>query len=159
MEIHTADLCDAHGDKLHVVNPVFTNYGRAAAFGGPITTLQVFEDNSLVRSTLESPGNGRVLIVDGGASTRCALVGGDLAKMATDNGWAGIIVNGCIRDVHEIKDLEIGVFALATHPQRSQKRQIGESDIPVTFAGATFIPEHHVYADEDGIVLSDSPLL
>jgi len=156
---HTADLCDTHGDKLHIANPVFRNYGKKAAFEGPITTLQVFEDNSLVRSTLETFGNNRVLVIDGGGSMRCALVGGELAELAANNGWAGIIVNGCIRDAEELKDIDIGVFALATHPQRSQKRNIGESDIPVTFAGITFIPEHFVYADRDGIVVAEGALL
>lgn len=158
MTTHTADLCDTHGDKLYIANPVFTNYGGKAGFGGPIATLQVFEDNTLVRSTVKTAGNGKVLVVDGGGSMRCALLGGDLAKMAAKNGWAGIIINGCIRDADEISALDIGVFALATHPQRSQKRGIGESDIPVTFAGITFIPEHFLYADSDGIVVSDAAL-
>ena len=155
---YTADLCDKYGGKLHVATPMFKNFGGAPGLGGPISTLQVFEDNSLVRSTLGTPGNGRVLVVDGGGSMRCALVGGQLAEMAAKNNWAGIIVNGCIRDTHEIRELNIGVFALATHPQKSQKRNIGESDIPVSFSGVTFIPEHFVYADGDGIVVSDTAL-
>ena len=159
MNIQTADLCDAHEDKLAIVAPMFSSYGGRAAFGGPISTLKLFEDNSFVRKAVESAGKGRVLVIDGGASMRCALVGDQLAELAVSNGWAGIIVYGCIRDSRAIGEMNLGVFALGTHPKKTVKRNTGEVDIPVSFGGVTFHPGHYVYADEDGVVLSAAPLL
>ena len=159
MDIQTADLCDAYEGKLRVVSPMFRSFGGRAAFGGEIATLKVFEDNSLVRTALEGPGNGRVLVIDGGASMRCALVGDQLALLGVKNGWAGVIVYGCIRDSKAIGDMDIGVFALGTHPQKSIKKGVGDKDLPVTFGGVTFVPGQYAYADEDGVVVSDSPLL
>lgn len=159
MEIQTADLCDAHEGKLRVVSPMFRSYGGRPAFGGEIATLKVFEDNSLVRTALEGPGKGRVLVIDGGASMRCALVGDQLALLGVKNGWAGVIVYGCIRDSKTISGMDIGAFALDTHPQKSIKKGVGDRDLPVTFGGVTFVPGEFVYADEDGVVVSESPLL
>ncbi|HRP75696.1 MAG TPA: ribonuclease E activity regulator RraA [Rhodocyclaceae bacterium] len=158
MKIQTADLCDANEGRISVVTPMFNSYGGHSAFGGPIATLKIFEDNSLVRSTLGSPGHGRVLVVDGGGSMRCALVGDQLAVLAVSNGWAGIIVYGCIRDSVAIRSMELGVFALGTHPLKSIKKGVGESDLPVTFGGVTFTPGHHIYADEDGVIVSATAL-
>ncbi len=158
MEIQTADLCDANEDKVKVVAPMFRSYGGATAFAGPITTLKVFEDNTLVRNTLETPGQGRVLVVDGGGSMRCALVGDQLAVLAVNNGWAGIVVYGCIRDSKAIGTMNVGVFALGTNPRKSVKKGIGESDLVVTFGGVDFVPGHYAYADEDGIIVSASQL-
>ena len=158
MEIQTADLCDAHEGKVRVVSPMFRSYGGRRAFGGPIATLKVFEDNSLVRSALESPGNGRVLVVDGGGSMRCALVGDQLALLGVKNGWAGVIVYGCIRDSKAIGAMDLGVFALGTHPQKSIKKGAGDADIAVTFGGVTFVPGQYVYADEDGVIMSETAL-
>lgn len=159
MEIQTADLCDAHEGKLRVVSPMFRSFGGRAAFGGEIATLKVFEDNSLVRTALEGPGKGRVLVIDGGASMRCALVGDQLALLGVKNGWTGVIVYGCIRDSKAIGSMDLGVFALGTHPQKSIKKGVGDQDLPVTFGGVTFVPGQFVYADEDGVVVSESPLL
>jgi regulator of ribonuclease activity A len=159
MEIHTADLCDRHEDKLKVLTPMFRSYGGRSSFGGEIATLKVFEDNSLVRTALESDGRGKVLVVDGGGSTRCALVGDQLAELGVKNGWAGVIVYGCIRDSQAIAGMNLGVFALGTHPRKSIKRGVGERDIAVTFGGVTFRPGHHVYADQDGVVVSEAALL
>ncbi|NMG44275.1 ribonuclease E activity regulator RraA [Aromatoleum toluvorans] len=159
MEIQTADLCDAHEGKLRVVSPMFRSYGGRPSFGGEIATLKVFEDNSLVRTALEGPGNGRVLVIDGGASMRCALVGDQLALLGVKNGWAGVIVYGCIRDSKAIGGMDLGVFALGTHPQKSIKKGAGDKDLPVTFGGVTFAPGQFVYADEDGVVVSESALL
>ncbi|NMF87840.1 ribonuclease E activity regulator RraA [Aromatoleum petrolei] len=159
MEIQTADLCDAHEGKLRIVSPMFRSFGGRAAFGGEIATLKVFEDNSLVRTALEGPGKGRVLVIDGGASMRCALVGDQLALLGVKNGWAGVIVYGCIRDSKAIGGMDIGVFALGTHPQKSIKKGVGDRDLPVTFGGVTFVPGQFVYADEDGVAVSESPLL
>lgn len=158
MTIQTADLCDANEGKIRVVHPMFRSFGGVPAFGGPITTLKVFEDNSLVRSTLETAGNGRVLVVDGGGSLRCALVGDQLALLGVKNGWAGVLVYGCIRDSQAIGEMKLGVFALATHPQKSVKRGIGETDVTVTFGGVSFTPGHYLYADHDGIIVSETSL-
>jgi len=156
--IRTADLYDAFADELDVAAPVFHDFGRREAFSGPAATLKVFEDNTLVRAALESPGDGRVLVVDGGGSLRCALVGDKLARLSIDNGWAGLIINGCIRDSREIERMDIGIKALATHPAKSAKRGEGQEGITVAFAGVAFAPGRFVYADADGIVVADSDL-
>lgn len=150
----TTDLCDAHPD-LQVCAPVFDDFGGATAFHGPIATLKVFEDNALVRSTLEHPGEGRVLVVDGGGSLRCALVGGQLGELAVRNGWAGLLVNGCVRDRAELAALALGVKALAAHPRRSEKGlHSGQADRVVEFAGVRFAPGAWLYADRDGVVVA-----
>lgn len=159
MIIQTADLCDAHEDKVTVVSPMFHSYGGRCAFGGPIATLKLFEDNSLVRKVLEMPGNGRVLVIDGGGSLRCALVGDQLGELAAGNDWAGIVVYGCVRDAKALGAMNVGVFALGTHPRKSVKRNTGEIDVPLQFGGATFVPGHYLYADEDGVIVSATALL
>ena len=160
MTFTTADLCDAHSDKEHVqiAEPIFRRYGDHAAFSGQITTLKVFEDNALVRSTLEEKAENRVLVIDGGGSHRCAVVGDNLARLALGNGWQGIIVYGCIRDSAIINTLPIGIRALHTHPLKSFKHGHGERDITVTFAGIQFKKDHFLYADEDGIIVSEAEL-
>ena len=163
MDMLTADLLDAHEDQvrlrhLRILAPMFRSFGGRAAFHGPITTLKLFEDNSLVRKTVEQPGSGRVLVIDGGGSLRCALVGDQLAQLAVTNGWAGIIVYGCIRDARAIANLSIGVFALATHPLKTVKKNFGDAEIPVNFGGVTFKPGEYLYADEDGVIVSDAAL-
>lgn len=158
MTIKTADLCDEHADRVSIADPVFRAYGGRAAFAGPITTLRVFEDNVLVRAALEEPGDGRVLVVDGAGSMRCALLGDQLAALAADNGWAGVVVNGCIRDSADIGGIDIGVRALTTMPLKSRKLGRGERDVPVAFAGVLFEPGHHLYADEDGLLVSADAL-
>ncbi len=156
--IQTADLCDANEDKVSVVAPMFRSFGGRSAFGGPIATLKLFEDNALVRKTLESPGKGRVLVVDGGGSMRCALVGDQLGALGVENAWAGIVVYGCIRDSKALSGMDIGIFALGTNPKKSIKRNVGEIDIPVSFGGVTFVPGHYLYADEDGVIVSAAAL-
>lgn len=159
----TTDLCDANEGllaegSLRVAAPIFQAYGAQPAFAGPVSTLRCFEDNSLVRSALEEAGQGRVLVVDGGASLRCALLGGNLAKLAEKNGWAGVIVNGCVRDVDEIAECRIGVRALASHPRKSDKRGIGQRDAVVEFAGCRVAPGEWCYVDRDGILFAAEPL-
>lgn len=158
MELKTADLCDNYARVIQIAEPMLRDYGKKLAFSGPITTLKVFEDNSLVRSALEEPGNNRVLVVDGGGSLRCALVGDQLAALGARNGWAGVVVYGCIRDSAAIAQTNLGVKALNTHPLRSVKRGVGERDIPVKFAGIVFRPSHYLYADEDGLLVAEDPL-
>ncbi|HEY8605550.1 MAG TPA: ribonuclease E activity regulator RraA [Noviherbaspirillum sp.] len=159
MSFATCDICDANEDKiaagtLAVLPPLFQIFGKQLSFAGPAKTLKVFEDNVLVRKTLETPGNGQVLVVDGGGSLRCALVGGNLGVLAEKNGWAGIIVNGCIRDSLEINACNIGVRALATHPQRSVRKGAGESDLRVQIAGVAIRPGDWIYADADGVLVA-----
>lgn len=154
----TADLYDEYGDTLQVATPMFNNYGAKKAFSGVISTVKCHEDNSFVRSTLEQAGEGKVLVVDGGGSLRCALLGDLLAELGIKNGWAGIIIYGCIRDSAVIGKMEIGVKGLNTNPKKSLKKDVGERDIPVSFAGVDFVPGHYLYADEDGFVVADKAL-
>jgi regulator of ribonuclease activity A len=161
MTFATCDICDANEDKiaagtLAVLPPIFHSFGKNIAFAGQAATLKLFEDNVLVRSTLETPGNGRVLVVDGGGSMRCALVGGNLGVLAQKNGWAGIVVNGCIRDSEEINQCDIGVRALATHPQRSIRKGVGDANIQISIAGVTIKPGDWIYTDADGVLVSTS---
>lgn len=155
----TADLCDEHSDSLSVAAPMFNDYGKNISFAGSITTVKCFEDNSLVRQQLETQGNGRVLVVDGGGSMRYAMVGDMLAKLGADNGWSGILVYGCIRDSGVIATIDIGVKAIATHPLKSVKKGAGEVDLSVHFADIDFIPGHYLYADEDGVIVSPAALI
>lgn len=159
----TCDLCDAHeGDAsgdFRVLPPVFRVFGAERAFCGPVHTLRALEDNSRVREAVGSAGEGRVLVVDGGGSMRCALLGDQLAELAEENGWSGVVVNGCIRDSAAIGELGVGVKAVGVHPLKSVKRGVGERDIPVRFAGVNFVPGHYLYADEDGLIVSEKPLL
>jgi regulator of ribonuclease activity A len=154
----TTDLSDAH-PELQVCEPVFSDFGKCREFFGLIATLKVFEDNALVRATLETAGAGRVLVVDGGGSLRCALVGGMLGKLAVDNGWSGVVVYGCVRDVAELAEHAVGIKALAPHPRKSEKGlHGGQVDRVVRFAGVTFQPGAWLYADADGVVVSDKPV-
>jgi len=154
----TADLCDDHIEELQIAEPVFRSYGGRQSFSGPASTLAVFEDNSLVRQACESPGDGQVLVVDGGGSLRCALVGDLLAKLAIENGWAGIVVNGAIRDSGPIGAMPIGIRALATCPRKSLKRGQGERNVILAFAGVNIAPGAWIYADQDGIVVAPRSL-
>ncbi len=155
----TADLCDDHGDQLQIARPEFKAYGGRRRFGGRIHTVQVFKDNILVRHQLEKTVTDAVLVIDGGGSLECALVGDILAGLALQKGWQGLVVNGCIRDAAAIGKLPIGIRALNTHPLKSGKRGSGQENLPVTFAGVTFRPGEYLYADEDGMVVSASPLI
>ena len=158
MSYATTDLSDAHPDAIQVAEPMFRDFGGQRAFHGAIATVKLFEDNALVRSILETPGAGRVLVVDGGGSMRCALLGDQLAELAVRNGWAGVVVHGCIRDSEAIGQLPLGVKALATHPLKSIKRGEGQREIPVRFAGVHFRPGAWLYADGDGLIVSEHPL-
>ncbi len=158
----TCDLCDAHeGDAsgaFRVLSPVFRCFGADQAFCGPVHTVRAPEDNSRVREAVNSPGDGRVLVVDGGGSLRCALVGGNLAQAAARNGWAGLVVDGCVRDLAELRAAGIPVRALAAMPLRSVKRGEGQAGEPVHIQGVPVRPGDWLYADEDGIVVADRAL-
>ncbi|THF69033.1 RraA family protein [Deinococcus sp. Arct2-2] len=148
----TTDLSDAH-PQAQILAPVFRDYGGHPRFSGPAFTLQVFENNPLVRSALETLGLGRVLVVDGGGSLNCALLGGMLGQFGVQSGWAGIIIYGCVRDTAELRVLPIGIRAVAAHPRRSGKVAGGESGGAVTFADVIIHPGDQIYADEDGILV------
>jgi len=158
MRLKTTDLCDAYSDSLQIVEPVFGDFGGITTFSGGISTIKTFEDNTLVREAVEKPGEGRVLVVDAGGSMRCAMFGDNLAELAVKNGWSGIVMYGCIRDSEDIGEMEVGLKALGTHPLKSIKANFGQRDITVSFCGATFNPGHYLYADLDGIVVSEKEL-
>lgn len=159
MEFTTADLCDGYPELVQVVQPLFREYGGLSKFTGPIETVSVFEDNVLVRQVLETAGGGRVLVIDGGGSLRAALVGGRLASLAYANGWAGLVINGCIRDSAELNQISIGIRALHSVPLGSGKQGLGERGGRVSFAGVAFVPGAFLYADADGIVVAKRNLL
>ena len=155
---HTADICDELDDNANIAKPIFSDFGGNSVFEGEVSTVKCFEDNSLVRDAVSESGNNRVLVIDGRASLRCALLGDLLAAKAVENGWNGVIVNGCIRDSGAIADMKLGVKALATHPKKTVKLGAGQRDVTVEFAGVVFEPGAYVYADTDGVVVTDKPV-
>ena len=166
----TCDLCDTHKNdssgNFRVLPPVFRDFGAVRRFGGPVVTLKCFEDNTLVKAALDGVGYeetavgriGKVLVVDGGGSVRRALLGGNLGAAAVKNGWAGIVIDGCVRDVAELADLTVGIRALASMPLPTEKRNEGQRDLAVQLQGVWVRPGDWLYADQDGIVVSESPL-
>ncbi len=159
MDFKTADLCDEYSDILQIAQPGMLSFGGRIRFAGPVVTIKLFEDNSLLRDMLDNAGEGKVIVVDGGGSMRCALLGDMLAGKAVANDWAGLVINGCIRDSVDIAKMDIGIRAFGTHPLKSVKRGVGEIDVPVSFANIEFVPGHFLYADEDGIILAQRDLL
>lgn len=154
----TADLVDAHDEKLAFCDYPLIKFGDAEGFEGEIATLKTFEDNALLREILEQPGDGRVLVVDAGGSTRCAIVGDQIAALGMTNGWAGLVLNGSIRDSADIDTMAFGVFAIGTSPKKSSKTRAGFKDVPVRFGNVTFVPGHYLYADADGILVAEAPV-
>lgn len=158
-KLKTTDLCDKHAEKVRIAEPIgFKDFGGTKIFNGSIYTVKCFEDNSFVRKALETNGEGKVLVVDGGGSMRCALLGDMLGDLAIKNKWNGVIVYGCIRDSAAIGKLQLGVKALDTIPLKSNKKNIGEENIPVRFGGVEFIPNEFIYCDEDGIIVTNESL-
>jgi regulator of ribonuclease activity A len=154
MDYLTPDLCDAYPELVRVLEPMFSNFGGRDSFAGEIVTIKCFEDNSLVKDQVALAGHGKVLVVDGGGSLRRALLGDMLAEQAARNGWEGLLIYGCVRDVDAIGKTNLGVQALASHPMKTDKRGIGDLNVAVTFAGVTFRPGEYVYADNNGVVVS-----
>ncbi len=154
----TPDLCDLHADLVRVLEPMLVNYGGCEAFSGEIVTVKCFEDNSLVKEQLNTPGADKVLVVDGGGSMRRALLGDMIAESAVKQGWQGVIIYGCIRDVSAISEMPLGVQAMACVPVKTEKRGIGDLNVPVCFGGVTFNPGEYVYADSNGVLVSAQPL-
>lgn len=153
MTVITADLYDELGEAIQSVPIQFNRYGAHSAFDGPIRTVRCFEDNALLKATVSAPGEGAVLVVDGGGSLERALMGDMIAEIAVQNGWAGVVINGAIRDGVAIGSLELGVKALGTNPRKSTKTGDGEVDVDLEFGGVTFRVGAHLYSDEDGILV------
>lgn len=162
ISFQTCDLCDAHkhesDDGFRVLPLPWRSCGGQDFFAGPVTTICCLEDNSLVKQALESPGAGRVLVVDGGGSMRKALVGGNLASAAARNGWAGVLVFGCVRDVAELHQASVGIFAMGNVPMPTEKRGQGQRGVPVEIAGVQVSEGDWLYADADGVVISSKAL-
>ena len=158
MDLSTCDLCDRYPDLVRVADPLFRDFGGRHAFGGRIVTIKCHEDNSLVRDLVAEPGQGCVLVVDGGGSLRRSLLGDQLAARAVDSGWEGIVVFGAVRDVEAIAHMNIGVKALAAIPLKTDKRGIGDRDVAVRFAGLDFVPGEYLYADANGIIVAAQAL-
>ena len=158
MDFVTPDLCDENPALVRIVEPMFNNYGAKRCFGGEIVTVKCHEDNSVVKANVAKPGKGKVMVVDGGGSKRCALLGDMLAAKAAENEWEGIIIYGCIRDVDEINETDLGVQALATIPIKSNRQDRGDLNVVIQFGGVTFKPGEYVYADNNGVIVSSEPL-
>ena len=152
------DLFDHYPSKLQLLPLAFKPFGGKRLFWGEIVTVKCFEDNSKVKEILAQDGHGKVLVVDGGGSLRRALLGDMIAEKAAKNGWEGLVIYGCIRDVDVIAQTDLGVQALASHPMKTDKRGIGDLNVVVSFAGVTFRPGEYVYADNNGVIVSPSPL-
>lgn len=158
MRFKTVDLCDKYKGSIQVALPLFRSYGALESFCGEIETVKCYEDNTVVKEALARSGRGRVLVVDAGASLRCALVGDVVASIGVKSGWSGIVVNGCVRDVRALARLRIGIRALASVPLASDKHGLGVVGVPVSFAGVEFVPGHYLYCDADGLVVSEKRL-
>ncbi len=159
MNVSTPDLCDAYPDLARILEPIFKNYGGKTSFGGEIVTVKCFEDNSRVKENAGKPGQGKVMVVDGGGSLKKALLGDLITEAALNNGWEGFIIYGCIRDVEPIRTMKIGVKALNSIPLKTQRKGEGENNVQITFGGVTFNAGEYVYADSTGIIVSSDPLL
>ena len=158
MEYNTSELCDLFADSVDVVDPIFASFGGRYSFGGEITTIKCFEDRGLIDRVLAQPGAGKVLLIDGGGSSRRALFDASSAQVAIDNDWEGVVISGSVREVDSLAELDIGVLAVAAIPVNAECESIGEVDVPVNFGGVTFLPEDHLYADSTGVILSPEPL-
>ncbi len=158
MKRSVPDICDEFPSEIQVLEPLFTEFGGKEKFSGEIVTVKCFEDNSFVKQMLANDGREKVLVVDGGASLRCALLGDLLGAMAARNGWQGVLVNGCVRDVEILKNIDIGVRALKAYPLKSEKRNEGQLNTDLHFAGVDFKPGHYLYADENGVVVAGARL-
>lgn len=159
MNFKTADLCDQFSDELEICEPIFRDFGGRRSFAGPVATIKCFEDNSRVRDLVAEPGSGRVLVIDAGGSVRRAVLGDLLAQKAVDNEWSGIVIYGCVRDSAAIGQMPLGVKAIGACPLKTDKRNEGQRDVAVRFAGVQFHPGDWVYADEDGVMVARRPLL
>lgn len=149
----TADLVDSIGPEARSCDTQFRQLGGRAEFAGPISTVRCFQDNALLKSVLSEPGDGGILVIDGAGSLHTALVGDVIAELARSNGWAGLIINGAVRDSAALRGMDIGIKALGTNPRKSTKTGAGERDVEITLGGVTFVPGEIAYSDDDGIVV------
>lgn len=159
MSFVTCDLCDDHPEDVHVCEPMFGSFGGRETFGGEIVTVKCHEDNSRVKELLATPGKGKVLVVDGGGSLRCALMGDMIGESAVQNGWEGVIIYGCVRDVDALAQLDLGVHAVAAIPLKSVRKGVGETGLDITFGGVTFVQGQYVYADNNGVIVAAKKLV
>lgn len=158
MEYNTSELCNIYADLVDVLEPIFSNYGGRSSFGGQVVTIKCFENNGLIAKILAEDGQGKVLVIDGGGSTRRALIDLDIAELAMKNGWEGIICYGSVRDVDAIEELDLGIQGIVSIPVGASDELTGDADVAINFAGVTFLPEDHIYADNTGVILSPEPL-
>jgi len=158
MEYNTSELCNIYADLIDVVEPIFSNYGGRHSFGGEVVTVKCFESNGLISQILSSNGTGKVLVIDGGGSTRRALIDGAIAEQAYKNNWEGIVCFGSVRDVDVLEEIEIGIQSLVAIPVGADDNENGMSDLAINFGGVTFLPDDHIYSDNTGIILSPDPL-
>jgi len=159
MDIVTADIWDEHTNELTLLNLDLRHFGAKKSFCGEVVTLKVFEDNSFVRKTLAQDGTGKVLVIDGGGSKRCALIGDNIAKLAIDNNWQGIVLYACIRDSRMINTMDIAIKAMGTCPVKSRKRDVGSIGEDLIINGTKIKQGQHLYADEDGVLLANQKLI
>jgi regulator of ribonuclease activity A len=158
MNYNTSELCDVYADLVDVIDPIFCNYGGKSSFGGQVVTLKCFEYLGLIKQLINIDGTGKVLVIDGGGSTRRALIDVNIAEAAARNNWEGIICYGSVRDVDSLDIIDIGIQAIAAIPAGASDKEIGETDVAINFAGVTIFPDDYVYADNTGIILSPEPL-
>lgn len=158
MQYNTSLLCDIYADTIDVVEPLLTNFGGRNSFAGEVVTIKCFESVGLIYKALAENGAGKVLLIDGGSSLRRALVNGHIGELAVENDWEGIVINGCVREVEILEELDIGIQAITAIPVGAEDNEIGETNVPVNFAGVTFLPEDILYADSTGIIISPEPL-
>lgn len=158
MEYDTSQLCDTYADLIDVVDPIFSNYGGRHSFGGKVVTIKCFEEIGLIKKAILSDGKNKVLVIDGGGSTRRALIDINIAEVAQQNGWEGIICYGSVRDVDAIDEIEIGIQGLISIPVGANDNDFGENDVAINFGGVTILPDDYIYADNTGIILSPEPL-
>ncbi|MEW6990391.1 ribonuclease E activity regulator RraA [Colwelliaceae bacterium 6441] len=158
MEYNTSELCDTYADLVDVLEPIFCNYGGRSSFGGKVVTIKCFESNGIISQIVNSDGVGKVLVIDGGGSTRRALIDANIAEIAASKGWEGIVCYGSVRDVDALEEINIGIQGLVSIPVGATDTEHGESDLAINFASVTFLPDDHIYADNTGIILSPEPL-
>jgi len=158
MEYNTSQLCDTYADLIDVIDPIFSNYGGRSSFGGQVVTIKCFESIGLIEQVVATDGIGKVLVIDGGGSTRRALIDINIAEAAANNGWEGIVCYGSVRDVDALEEIDLGIQGLVPIPVGATDTDIGESDVAINFGGVTILPDDHLYSDNTGIILSPDPL-
>ncbi len=158
MNYNTSLLCDIYAETIDVVEPLLTNFGGRNSFAGEVVTIKCFESVGLIYKSLEQNGTGKVLLIDGGGSLRRALINANIAELAVENDWEGIVVNGCVREVDALEELDIGIQAITAIPVGAEDNDVGDINVPVNFAGVSFLPEDILYADSTGIIISPEPL-